>query len=157
VTARFGRRAALAALLAIATRSAAAEPATPEAFLSSIYKPYLDKNFMGSDFIEQANSLFVPDLAKALKDESARNAGSVGKLDFDPFILGQAWEISDLSISAKADGDTATGVVVFRNFNKPNRISYRLTRLKDGWRIADLEWPEPINGVKSLRALYGLK
>jgi hypothetical protein len=157
MTVTLGRRAALAALWVVAARAASAQPATPEAFLSAIYKPYLDKDFMGSDFIDQANRLFVPDLAKALKDDSARNAGGVGKLDFDPFILGQAWEISDLSISAKADGDTASGVVTFRNFGKPSRVDYRLTRLKDGWRIADLEWPQPINDAKTLRALYGLK
>jgi hypothetical protein len=147
----------LVALAVVATRPASAQPATPEAFLSSIYKPYLDKDFMGSDFIDQADRLFVPDLAKALKDHSARNTGGVGKLDFDPFVLGQAWEIKDLSISAKADGDTASGVVTFRNIGKPERVLYRLSRQPGGWRIADLEWPEPINNAKSLRALYGLK
>ena len=95
------RTVALVFLAMVLTGPATAQPSTAEAFLASIYTPYLDKSFMGHDCFDHADRFFVPDLANALNGDQDRNAGMVGKLDFDPFIVGQAWEISNLSISVR--------------------------------------------------------
>ncbi len=151
------RTAALVFLAMVLTGPATAQPSTAEAFLASIYTPYLDKSFMGHDCFDHADRFFVPDLANALNGDQDRNAGMVGKLDFDPFIVGQAWEISNLSISVTTDGAKATGEVAFVNIGRPRRVVYDLVRTPAGWRIADVKWPERINGAETLRGLYRLK
>jgi hypothetical protein len=74
----------------------------------------------------------------------------VPALDGDPFVDAQEWEITGLTITVQTDGpDKAMGIVAFRNFNKPIKIQVALVRLKDGWRISDIVWPDG-----SLRGLY---
>lgn len=152
------RRASLVLAIAVATPAAGQQP-TAQDFLAAIYRPYLDRDSKPRNAFDNADSLFVADLANALKNDPDRNAGMVGKLDFDPFVVGQAWDLSNLSIvaSTSADGAKAHGVATFVNLGRPQEVTYDLVRTPAGWRIADVKWSRPINGAASLRGLYALK
>jgi len=115
---------------------------TPEAFLRGIYTPYPDHDFKGQPFW-QVNRFFAPDLARAIEADmrEAKRRGEAPKLDGDPFVDAQDWDIAKLSISVKADGPRAVGFVSFENLGKPTQIQLDLVRTGAGWRIADIEAP----------------
>jgi hypothetical protein len=118
---------------------ATAQFAAPEAAVSALYARYKGKApNNGPGFPSDAAGVrrfLEPGLAQAwLKD---------GNLGADPFIDGQDWEISGLSIGQPVvTGDRARVQVRFRNFGEPRLLTYRLVRNPDGWRIYD------VNGLR---------
>ena len=123
---------------------------TPEAFLHSIYDPYLKGDFKGQPYW-QVSRFFVPELARAIEADmrEAKRRGEVPKLDGDPFLDAQDWEVKDLAITVKPDGQKATGQVSFDNLGKRTEVTLELAQTQAGWRIADIKAPSG-----SLRALY---
>ena len=117
-------------------------PRTPEAFLRGIYSPYPDHDFKGQPFW-LVDRFFAPDLARAIEADmrEAKRRGEVPKLDGDPFVDAQDWDIAKLAISVTADGTTATGRVRFENQGRPMEITLDLVRTAMGWRIADIRAP----------------
>jgi hypothetical protein len=116
---------------------------TPEGFLRGIYTPYPNQDFKGQPYW-QVDRFFAPDLARAIEADmrEAKRRGEVPKLDGDPFIDAQDWDIAKLAISVKSDdGSTATGVVSFENLGKPTQITLDLIRTGMGWRITDIKSP----------------
>lgn len=144
---------ALACLIAL-TAIAPAEEATPQAFLTALYHRYEGKHTRGIDYADKRTLLhyFDPALVTLIVADqaAAKKNDEVPALDGDPFVDAQEWAITQLAITTAADGpDTATGIVTFRNFAEPKKIQLALVRLKAGWRIADITWPDG-----SLRGLY---
>lgn len=133
---------------------AAAQPQTPQAFLEAIYKPYLAKDFKGQPYGE-ADRYFAPILVTAMERDmaDAKRHGEPPKLDGDPFVDAQEWQIKDLDISVKMKSVlTATATVTFANFDKPNRLKIALVQTPAGWRIADI-----IGAQGNLSKLYKAK
>ncbi|HEY1503033.1 MAG TPA: DUF3828 domain-containing protein [Stellaceae bacterium] len=151
----FLRRLILAiACITIFAASALADEATPQAFLTALYQHYEAKGFPGIDYADKRvlQRYFEPSLVELITADqaAAKKRDEVPALDGDPFVDAQEWEITRLAITTQTDGaDKATGSVAFRNFKKPKKFVVRLVRLKAGWRIADIVWPEG-----SLRGLY---
>jgi hypothetical protein len=130
--------------------AARAQPATADSFLRAIYDPYLKADFKGQPYW-QVSRFFVPDLARAIEADmrEAKRRGQAPKLDGDPFLDAQDWEIRNLAISVKADGPKATGEVSFDNLGKAMKVTIDLVQIQAGWRIADIKTPSG-----SLSALY---
>ncbi len=128
---------ALSGLFLALVAPAAAQPFdTPQALLEAFYEPYLT-----DDFPENEES-FRSAALNALYEADAENtpAGEMGALDFDPYIDGQDYQIANLEIGEPAiEGDTATVVVTFTNFDEPVEITYNLVNENGGWVIDDLE------------------
>jgi hypothetical protein len=144
---------AIAWMIALAA-PALADEATPDQFLAAIYQHYEGKNAKGVDIYGKGAlaRYFEPSLVAlmAADEAAAAKRGDVPELDGDPFIDAQDWEIKDLKIATKMDGtDKATATVSFRNFDEAQQVTVQLVRLKAGWRIADISWPDG-----SLRELY---
>lgn len=120
----------------------AKETVTPEAFLREIYTPYPNHDFKGQPFW-QVDRFFAPDLARAIEADmrEAKRRGEVPKLDGDPFIDAQDWDIDKLAISVTTEGPKATGLVSFENLGKPTEITLDLVRTGVGWRITDINSP----------------
>lgn len=131
------RLVALAAGLLLAfAGSAAAQPyKTPEALLTAFYQSYLDNDLD----VDQ-----VPFRSAALEalyeaDEAAAEPGEQGAISFDPYIVGQDWELSDLEIGEPAISDNSAEVEVsFRNFGQETLLTYELVREDGGWLIDDV-------------------
>ena len=118
------------------------ETVTPEAFLRGIYTPYPNQDFKGQPFW-QVDRFFAPDLARAIEADmrEAKRRGEVPKLDGDPFVDAQDWDIAKLAISVKTEGPKTVGMVSFENQGKPTEIKLDLVRTGMGWRIADIQSP----------------
>jgi hypothetical protein len=64
-----------------------------------------------------------------------------GKLDFDPFIDAQDWEIDTVDIALREVApDKTSATVSFKNLGEPHSVVLDLVKLKTGWRIADITW-----------------
>jgi hypothetical protein len=147
----------LCAGIVVAATAAVAQGASPQAFLEHIYKSYRNGNAKGIDIgrPDTIRRYFAPPLAKAiLKDQAeARKRNDVSRLNGDPFIDAQDWEIADLKIEvASASRRNATGVVTFMNAKEPRTVTLDLVRTGAGWRIAEIHAPSG-----SLKDLYRVK
>ena len=143
------RRLLLAALCAVPL-AAQGQSSTPDAFLHAIYDPYLKEGFKGQPYW-QVSRFFAPEIARIMEADmrDAKRRGEVPKLDGDPFLDAQDWQIKDLAISVATEGAKATGKATFDNLGKRVEITLDLLQTPVGWRIADIKWPSG-----SLSGLY---
>jgi Protein of unknown function (DUF3828) len=145
---------AIACVLPLAASAIAADDASPDKFLATIYQRYEGKNAKGVDIDGKAAlaRYFEPSLVALIAADEAAAAKrcDVPELDGDPFVDAQDWEISGLKIATTMEGaGRAIATVSFRNFDEPHSVTIKLVKLRAGWRIADILWAEG-----SLRRLY---
>lgn len=140
----------LLGFLPLAAQAQQATPQTAQAFLESLYAPYRTKGFSGQPYTE-AGRFFEPILAAAmLRDyQRARRNGVPPRLNGDPFVDAQEWEIADLAIHVAPSGEQAAATVAFTNFGRKKTLAVTLVQTAAGWRIADIA-----GAGGSLRALY---
>jgi Protein of unknown function (DUF3828) len=129
-------------ILALIALAFTAAPAfafdTPRALLEALYSPYSKGDSFDWNSWDETqfrskhlNELFAKDQKEA--------DGEVGRLDFDPYIDGQDYQISALKIGdAAIDGDTATVEVTFKNFDTPDDLVFALVKETDGWKVDDV-------------------
>jgi Protein of unknown function (DUF3828) len=127
------------------------------AFVTRIYDAYKSKNSRGYSIESEADirRTFEPALAALIiKDQkAAAKRHDVSALDSDPFVDGQEWDISGLSIAVNnVTPGKAVAVVNFKNFGKPTKVVLNLVKVKNDWQIADITWerdgtPETLHGL----------
>jgi hypothetical protein len=125
---------------------------TPAALLEAIYAPYTSADF---DWSEWEPSTFQSEGLNALfaKADEETPDDEVGRIDFDPYINAQDYDIAGLEIGeAKVDGDGATVEVLFVNFDLPQHMTFSLVEEADGWKVDDVE-SHDADYPYSLRAL----
>ena len=117
----------------------AALPSSAELFIADIYKTYTDNPH---DDPEQAGeqNIYSKHLQTLFdKDEAETPQGEVGRLDFDPFVGGQDWELSGLEVKETyRSGDEAQVRADFASFGDPRSILFSLVREDGAWRIDDI-------------------
>lgn len=125
---------------------------TPRALLEALYAPYAQGD--SYEWVDWDETQFRSAELNGLFENDAREAdGEVGRLDFDPYIDGQDYQLSDLSIGApQIAGDTATVEVSFSNFDHPETLSFALVREADGWKVddvisADTDFPYSLKAI----------
>ena len=130
----------------------AAEPSAAS-FVEAIYAPYKVKDGKGIPLDSDAavKRYFEPRLAALIIKDRNKAGGELPTLDMDPFIDAQDWDISAVDIAVRDTGaDKASATVSFKNLGKPTTVVIDLVKLKDGWRIADINWGRK----RTLRALF---
>jgi hypothetical protein len=148
------RRTLLVAICAGAAFLAAARAAEPSArsFVEAIYEHYKGKNADGVALDSDAavRRYFEPTLAALIIKDRRDARGEVGKLDSDPFVDAQDWEVDavDVAVSDIA-ANKARATVAFNNLGKAQTVILELIKLKGSWRIADITW----DGNGTLRGL----
>ncbi len=138
---------------------AAAAESTAKAFVAKIYDAYKGKNSKGVPIETEAaiKSYFEPSLAALIiKDEkAAARRNGTPTLEFDPFVDGQEWELSDVSIAvSETPPNKAVVTVSFKNFGLPTRIVLNLVRTKSDWQIVDITWARSDSSPETLRGLF---
>jgi hypothetical protein len=140
-----------------AIQAVLAEDASALALVKEIYAAYRGKDAKGVP-LDNAVTLrryFDPSLA-ALIIEDQRNAArrhEAPKLDGDPFVDAQDWEIPDFDITVADTGPgKATATAKFVNQGEPTTIVLDLVTVNAAWRIGDIVWshdgkPETLRGL----------
>ena len=108
---------------------------TPQALLEAFYAPY----FSG-EFTEDESPFFSDELeALYAADAEATPEGEIGALDFDPFVDGQDFELTDFAIGAPGiAGEYASADVTFSNMGRPTTLAYELVKEDGSWQIDDV-------------------
>jgi Protein of unknown function (DUF3828) len=140
------RRVVLMAIsLAVALVAPAARAADPSAqsFVQAIYDQYKGKDAKGVELSGNAavRRYFAPALAALIIKDRRQARGEVGKLDADPFIDAQDWEIDDVNVTLRdVAADKAIATVSFKNLGERQTVVLELVKLKQDWRIANITW-----------------
>jgi hypothetical protein len=112
----------------------------PVDLITAIYQTYTDIA-PGEDNVPDVQGVYSKRL-QALIDKDAKETpeGEVGRMDWDPFVDGQDWQLTGLKIAPVSKEATQAEVrATFKNFDEPRDIVYSLV-LEDGhWRIDDIE------------------
>ncbi|HEX8737147.1 MAG TPA: DUF3828 domain-containing protein [Pyrinomonadaceae bacterium] len=122
-----------------------AQQNAPEALIKDLYKTH-DKD---SGVILDGNSrklldkYFDKTLADLMWKDLTTHKDEVGVLDFDPFYNAQEIEIKNFKIGApKIEGEKATVVVTFQNFDRKDTLIYTLRRQNSAWKISDIKYTD---------------
>jgi len=76
---------------------------------------------------------FTRNLAQFIARAHARNG-----IDFDFIYDAQDFQISDLAVELGGTRGGASVQVSFKNFGKPQRLTYGLVRERGAWRVAEI-------------------
>ena len=134
---------ALIFAIALGVASAHAEvDGDPVALITAIYQTYADNTpSLGADAEPGLPHVYSQRLQALIdKDEKETPEGMVGRIDWDVFVDGQDWQLSELKIALVSKSATRAQVrATFKNFDHPSNMLFDLV-LEDGhWRIDDIE------------------
>jgi hypothetical protein len=137
---------ALVAAQGAAGTSQAADTSAKD-FITKIYDSYKGKDAPGVTGTSDDDMLavFEPSLAKLItKDaEDAEKKGEAPKLDGDPFVAAQEWDIESFDIAVRDTGpNKATATVSFKNQDKQTTVTVDLVKLAVGWRVSNVHWSD---------------
>jgi hypothetical protein len=112
----------------------------PVTLIGAIYKTYTDIG-PGEDGMPGLPGVYSQRLQALIdKDESETPEGEVGRLDWDVFVDGQDWQLTELKIVPVAnDGARAQVRATFKNFDEPRDILYTLISEGGRWRIDEIK------------------
>lgn len=112
--------------------------ADPGRVAEALYTPYVEPGFNWRRWDQSQllssglNALYARDAAES----EARQ--EVGRIDFDPFVNGQDFDVTDLTFGpAEVSGETAEVVVRFANFETPQTVTLSLVAEAGRWKIDD--------------------
>jgi hypothetical protein len=136
--------------------TAVADEAAPLAWVNGIYAAYRGQKTKGISLNDDAavRRYFEPSLAALIVEDrrkAARN-NEAPKLDGDPFVDAQDWQIPDFDIATADNGPgKATATVKFVNQSEPTTVVLDLVTVNANWRIIDIIWlhdgkPETLRG-----------
>lgn len=130
------------ALMSLASLAARAETKSgAEAAIVAIYKSYQSSPANGPD-LGKVYSARLQALIDA--DAKATPEGEVGKIDWDVFVDGQDWEISELKIAlVEEKGDRANVSASFLNLGEPREMLFDLVREGGQWKVDDVQSLKP--------------
>lgn len=130
---RFVAFTVVAAGLAFSGPALAENYTDPKALLEALYAGYMPPNEFPPDQSnlqsERLNGLFAKDQEEA--------DGEIGRIDFDPFVNGQDYQITNLLIGEPyLAGGKAVVKVTFDNMGTAQEIGFLLVN-EDGWKVDD--------------------
>jgi hypothetical protein len=128
----------LIALGSVTANAAAADD--PVALIKAIYKTYTDigPGQPGTPGLPHTYSKRLQALID--KDATETPEGMAGRIDWDVFVDGQDWQLTDLDIKEVSRGNAEAEVrATFKNFGEPRDMLFDLVRENGHWRIDEIE------------------
>jgi hypothetical protein len=117
-----------------AAAAEAAPDSDPVALIKAIYATY-ETDTPGLENIYSTRLQALLD-----KDEKETPEGEVGRIDWDVFVNGQDWKLSELKITlVSKTADRAQIRASFKNFGDANNILFDLVRENGAWRVDDVQ------------------
>lgn len=137
-------------ILAAALSAGQPTPETPTAHMEQLYAMYSEPSF---NPLARPELYFTPKLAAAIEEDSRLAEGEVGYLDGDPICQCQ----DPAGLQAVVANERMIGadqaevrVSISLAGYDPRPATFRLVRMKAGWRIADIS---SVDEASLLRAL----
>jgi hypothetical protein len=118
--------------------AAPSQISNPAGFVTGVYRHYL-KAQSTDEAYAPPEDVFTPRLGKLIRDGRKRAKGEVGCLDFDFWVNGQDWTITNLSVTTGAAGkDRETVIARFLNVGSPQEIHFEFRRINGRWLLDDV-------------------
>ena len=112
-----------------------------DALVRSWYRPY-ESNTGGPSALRLLRPHASTRLAAliAREERCAAKSGGICNLDFDVIVNGQDWALKNLRVEPeKLEGDRASAMARFTNFDTAQEVVYRFIRESGRWRLDDVE------------------
>lgn len=121
------------------TPALAVDLTSPQAVVEAIYEPYFQPAESFDYQLLDATPLQSAGL-NALFEKDREEAGEgIGRIDFDPYVNGQDFQLSDLVVAEPVYvAGRAIVAVSFANFEQPREMGYLLVQEGDAWKIDDM-------------------
>jgi Protein of unknown function (DUF3828) len=119
--------------LGLGAARAAAFDSDPVSLIKAIYKTYEEDK-------PQPKHIYSKRLQALIdKDEKETSEGEVGRIDWDVFVDGQDWKLTELAITlVSKSADTAQVRATFKNFDQSSNMLFDLVRENGRWRVDDV-------------------
>ncbi len=126
-------------LVSVITTASAVNFADPRSVIQAVYARYYVEENPPADGDIPMEDLQTAELNELFRKDSEEAGEDMGRLDFDPYVFGQDYEVTDLTVGEPSyEDDKATIVVEFKNYGEKRKIHYRLLKVGDSWKIDDL-------------------
>ena len=132
----------------------ASKPSTPTSTIQALYRVHHDGR--GHVFDRQGKTNLYRFFDKPLADLIWKEihdtpAGEVGNLDFDPLFNAQDTQIKQFKIGPPTvQENNATVIVSFTNFDQPTKITFRMVKRGQAWKVENIDYGDDTNLMKML-------
>ncbi|HEY1203681.1 MAG: DUF3828 domain-containing protein [Bryobacteraceae bacterium] len=111
----------------------------PVAFVRGVYTHYVAAQGRAQDY-NAPRDIYTPRLSKLFEDDRKKApAGEEGCLDFDYWVNGQDWRLTNIEVTeAMASQDRKVVVAKFANAGKPQEIHFEFRRIDGRWLLDDV-------------------
>lgn len=131
--------------------SAQAKDQNAKQFLQAIYASYGSNGYGLRWRGPKTDQYFDQTLTKLIAKDLKESKGGIGRIDVDPFIYAQDFDISSLKIETLSeDTQNAKALVSFVNLSQPTKVKFDLVNTAQGWRIANITWPQDGKDLRTL-------
>lgn len=128
---------------AVGATPAAAPQNPPDAVVKDLYTQHDKKNspFFQKKSRAQVDKYFDKKLADLIWKDANDTSGEVGVINGDPLYNAQDMEIKNFSVGQpKIDGSKAEVVATFQNFDKKEKITFKLVQRNSEWKIENIDY-----------------
>jgi hypothetical protein len=116
--------------------SAATRIDDPKNFVTEVYRHYVQPS---SSSYRPPEDIYTARLEKLIRDDRRKAKGEVGCLEFNFWVNGQDWEITNLTITSTDEGqDRKTVIAKFVSFGDPQEIHFDFRRNAGRWQLDDV-------------------
>ena len=130
---------AAVALVASLAPALAVDFSSPKAVVEALYEPYFQPSETFDYQLLDATPLQSAGL-NALFEKDREEAGDgIGRIDFDPYVNGQDFELTQLHVAEPVYvAGRAVVAVGFANFGQPRDMGFILVKEGEDWKIDDM-------------------
>jgi hypothetical protein len=119
--------------------SAATRIDEPKNFVTEVYRRLIAAE-SGARSYFPPDDIYTPRLEKLLRDDRRKAKGEVGCLDFEFWVNGQDYKLTNLAITSTVQGpDRNTVIAKFQNLGTPEEIHFDFRRNAGRWRLDDVQ------------------
>lgn len=110
----------------------------PKAFVTEVYNKYVRSQSTHKEY-EPPEDIYTDRLAKLIQDDRKKAHGEVGCLDFDFWVDGQDFTITNLKITeGAASSDRKTVIASFRNLDANEEIHFEFRQTAGRWLLDEV-------------------
>ena len=118
--------------------SAATRIDDPKTFVTEVYRRFVAAQSTHSSYTPP-DDIYTPRLEKLLRDDKRKAKGEVGCLEFEFWVNGQDWTITNLTITSTDQGQARKTVITkFFNFGDPQEIHFDFRFNAGRWLLDDV-------------------
>jgi hypothetical protein len=127
------------ALAALLTPALAVDFTSPKAVVEALYAPYFQPTDSFDYQLLDATPLHSTGLNALYEKDRQEAADNISRIDFDPYVDGQDFQLSDLVVAEPVYvAGRAIVAVSFANFEQPRDMGYVLVKEGEDWKIDDM-------------------